>query len=259
MIPRPIPPRSARRWRSNRPMRWPWSRRRPSTTGSIPAPRASDTRWWSTSMHSALADAEQPGQSVLEDGARVPAETSQRLACDASRVVMRHDEDGAHRGGRGPDAHDSTGIAPRAPPPRPGLPLPGLPAAVRAGPSPPSLGAGGPDHAVEPRIAVSPPSPRGARGRLSGRSTVRWRASVLATGRQAAPRRPGARRGACRSGPGAPRTARRAGAPPASRGRRARHGWASAWIWVTRSTSCIRWPTDSRDRHGARAAPPSTG
>src|SRR6185436_16040315 len=43
---------------------------------------------------SALADAEQPGQFVLEDGERVPAETSQRLACDASRVVMRHDEDG---------------------------------------------------------------------------------------------------------------------------------------------------------------------
>lgn len=31
---------------------------------------------------------------VLEDGAHVPAETSRRLACDASRVVMRHDEDG---------------------------------------------------------------------------------------------------------------------------------------------------------------------
>ncbi len=42
----------------------------------------------------ALADPEQPGQSVLEDGARVSAETSRRLACDASRVVMRHDEDG---------------------------------------------------------------------------------------------------------------------------------------------------------------------
>ncbi len=41
-----------------------------------------------------LADADQPGQSVLEDGARVSAETSQRLACDASRVVMRHDADG---------------------------------------------------------------------------------------------------------------------------------------------------------------------
>ena len=42
----------------------------------------------------ALADADQPGQSVLEDGARVSAETSQRLACDASRVVMRHESDG---------------------------------------------------------------------------------------------------------------------------------------------------------------------
>src|SRR5256712_8943342 len=41
-----------------------------------------------------LADADQPGQSVLEDGARVPAGTSQRLACDASRVVMRHGRDG---------------------------------------------------------------------------------------------------------------------------------------------------------------------
>jgi 5-methylcytosine-specific restriction endonuclease McrA len=38
-----------------------------------------------------LADPEAPGQAVLEDGARVPAETSRRLACDASRVVMRHD------------------------------------------------------------------------------------------------------------------------------------------------------------------------
>jgi hypothetical protein len=41
-----------------------------------------------------LADRDQPGQSVLEGGARVPAGTSQRLACDASRVVMRHDAEG---------------------------------------------------------------------------------------------------------------------------------------------------------------------
>jgi 5-methylcytosine-specific restriction endonuclease McrA len=41
-----------------------------------------------------LADPEQPGQSVLEGGARVSAETSRRLACDASRVVMRHDHEG---------------------------------------------------------------------------------------------------------------------------------------------------------------------
>ena len=41
-----------------------------------------------------LANADAPGQSVLEGGARVSAETSQRLACDASRVVMRHAVDG---------------------------------------------------------------------------------------------------------------------------------------------------------------------
>jgi hypothetical protein len=41
-----------------------------------------------------LADAEAPGQSVLEDGGRVPAGALQRLACDASRVIMRHDADG---------------------------------------------------------------------------------------------------------------------------------------------------------------------
>src|SRR5881396_3002391 len=40
-----------------------------------------------------LADPDQAGQSVLEDGLRVPAGTSERLACDASRVVMR-DADG---------------------------------------------------------------------------------------------------------------------------------------------------------------------
>ena len=41
-----------------------------------------------------LADGEASGQSVLEGGAHVPAETSRRLACDASRVVMRRDRDG---------------------------------------------------------------------------------------------------------------------------------------------------------------------
>jgi len=41
-----------------------------------------------------LADSDAPGQSVLEDGTYVSAETSRRLACDASRVVMRHTPDG---------------------------------------------------------------------------------------------------------------------------------------------------------------------
>ena len=84
-------PRNRPRWPSSRRTRWPCSQRRLSTTASTPAPRASDTRSWSTSTPPALADPDQPGQSVLEDGAHVSAETSRRLACDASRVVMQHD------------------------------------------------------------------------------------------------------------------------------------------------------------------------
>jgi hypothetical protein len=41
-----------------------------------------------------LADPDAPGQSVVEGGAHVPAGTSRRLACDAHRVVMRHDGTG---------------------------------------------------------------------------------------------------------------------------------------------------------------------
>jgi 5-methylcytosine-specific restriction endonuclease McrA len=41
-----------------------------------------------------LADGDHAGQSVLEDGVRVSSETSQRLACDASRVVMRYNAEG---------------------------------------------------------------------------------------------------------------------------------------------------------------------
>src|SRR5438094_6059385 len=41
-----------------------------------------------------LADADAPGQSVRRDGAHGPDGTAQRLACDATRVVMRHAPDG---------------------------------------------------------------------------------------------------------------------------------------------------------------------
>jgi Domain of unknown function (DUF222)/HNH endonuclease len=41
-----------------------------------------------------LTNPDAPGQSVLEDGPHVSAETSQRLACDASRMAMQHDPDG---------------------------------------------------------------------------------------------------------------------------------------------------------------------
>src|SRR5207248_6322882 len=41
-----------------------------------------------------LADSDAPGQSILGEDTHVSAETSRRLACDASRVVMRHDAQG---------------------------------------------------------------------------------------------------------------------------------------------------------------------
>jgi hypothetical protein len=40
-----------------------------------------------------LADADQPGQSVLDEG-HCSAEHSRRIACDAGRVLMKHDADG---------------------------------------------------------------------------------------------------------------------------------------------------------------------
>ena len=41
-----------------------------------------------------LEDPEQPGQSALEGGIGVSAETSRRIACDASIIEMKHDEKG---------------------------------------------------------------------------------------------------------------------------------------------------------------------
>jgi hypothetical protein len=41
-----------------------------------------------------LADPDHPGQSVLADGDHLSAESSRRVACDATRAVMRHDGDG---------------------------------------------------------------------------------------------------------------------------------------------------------------------
>src|SRR5467141_2790501 len=41
-----------------------------------------------------LADPDAPGQSVLDDGIHVSGDTSRRLACDATRVVMRHESAG---------------------------------------------------------------------------------------------------------------------------------------------------------------------
>ena len=41
-----------------------------------------------------LEDPDAPGVSMLEDGTDVSAETSRRLACDAGKVIMKHDSEG---------------------------------------------------------------------------------------------------------------------------------------------------------------------
>jgi hypothetical protein len=117
-----------------------------------------------------LADPAQPGQSVLEEAGHVSAETSRRLACDASRVVMRHDQEGRLV---------EIGTRTRTIPPALRRALqhrdrscrfPGVPCQRRAGASRAPLGSGRPDHAREPRPALSPPSPCGPRGGLPGRA-----------------------------------------------------------------------------------------
>ena len=114
-----------------------------------------------------LADPEQPGQSVLEEGSHVSAETSRRLACDASRVVMRHDEEGrvVEIGAR--TRTIPPGAAAGAAPSGPELSLPGLPRAGRTGPSRAPLGAGRPDR----RSATSSCCAAGITARYTRRDT----------------------------------------------------------------------------------------
>ncbi len=111
-----------------------------------------------------LADPDQPGQSALEDGGHVSAETSRRLACDASRVVMRHD---AH--GRVVEVGARTRTIP-----------PAVRLALHAGPSHQALGERRAHDAVEPRAALPAPPPVRTRRRLSGGTTARRRARIPA-------------------------------------------------------------------------------
>ena len=128
-----------------------------------------------------LADPDGAGQSVLEDGTHVSAETSRRLACDASRVVMQHGAGRSCGGGRGPDPDDSAGDPASAASSRPRLPLSGLRRARWAGASHSSLGARRPDHALQSHPALSPAPSRRPRRGLSGRSTARRRAAIPAS------------------------------------------------------------------------------
>ena len=170
---------------------------------------------------------------------------------------MRHDADGARRGGRGRGRRTiPTALRRALASPRSGLPLPGLSRPVRPGASRPSLGGGRADDAVEPRAAVSPPPPRGPRGGLSGRSTARRRAASSG-GRTAGCCRRSRHRPRCQPIQSRPcgRTTTRRGCA-CTRGRHAHPRWGSAWMWATRSTSCIPWPREAWDRHSERGNRP---
>jgi hypothetical protein len=201
----------------------------------------------------ALADPEQPGQSVLEGGARVPAETSQRLACDASRIVMRHDEDGRTV---------EVGARTRTIPPAlrralhhrdQGCRFPGC-----------RLPFGQAITSIIGRTGAQPRS-RTSRCSVAGTIALCTRRAIRSIDSPTARFSSGDRTASCsptsRPRPRCPpirsrrsgrSTTRRGSA--CTRGPRAHPGWASDLIWVTRSTSCIRWRTDSRDHPRERVA-----
>jgi Domain of unknown function (DUF222)/HNH endonuclease len=134
-----------------------------------------------------LADPDQIGQSVLDEGARVPAGTSQRLACDASRVVMRHVADGRLM---------EVGARTRTIPPAlrralhhrdRGCRFPGCGVRFGQGHHIRHWAQGGPTTLSNLALLCRP---RGPRGGLQGRTPVGRRASVPAPRRLGDPRRP---------------------------------------------------------------------
>ena len=187
-----------------------------------------------------LADPEAAGQSVLEGGTRVSAETSRRLACDASRVVMRHDADGQVV---------EVGARTRTIPPAlrralhhrdRGCRFPGCHLPFGQGHHIRHWAQGGPTtlsnlamlcrrhhravHEEGYQVERQPD------GELRFRRPNGW----------PLPDVPQSAGGAQRSGAGASSAERSAAGSTCTRGRRARAGWVSVSTWAGRSTSCIR-------------------
>src|SRR2546425_897610 len=173
-----------------------------------------------------LADPDQPGQSLLENGARVSAETSRRIACDASRVVMRHDAHGRVI---------EVGARTRTIPPAIRRALHHRDRACRF----PGCGVRfGQGHHIRHWANGGPTT-------LSNLALLcrRHHRAVHEEGYQSCPR--SRRLPRCLAIPctrSVPAT--RQTAPTRTRGPRCRAGWGNGSTWATRSASCIRW----RDR-----------
>ena len=199
----------------------------------------------------ALADPEQPGQSVLDHGVHVSAETSRRLACDASRVVMRHDEEGRVV---------EVGARTRTIPPAirralhhrdRGCRFPGCSSALGEGHHVQHWAEGGPttlsNLALLCRRHRRAVHEEGFHIEREGDGTLkfRWPDGQLMPEVPPPVAIPAIR---CRC---FARSMRRRGSD-STRARHVRAGWGSGSIWATRSMSCIRWPILARDRvpHG---------
>ena len=198
-----------------------------------------------------LANAAQPGQSVLEDG-----RARSRGNVAAAGVRREPGGDAACRGRAGggsrrPDAHDSAGAAAGPAAPGQDLPLPGLQCPDRRGASRAALGPRGPDQTIEPRVALPSASSRGARGGLSARATTRRRAPVPTAGWPRVARCPRAAGGARRSGGSDPGAERRAGAHAPCAHAGSPSGSESGWTCAGRSTCCIRAPRIAKPRRRA--------
>ena len=198
-----------------------------------------------------LADPDAPGQSVLEDGTHVPAETSRRLACDATRVVMRPDADGhvTEVGARTrtiPPAlrrARSTGTGAAASPAAHERSVRAITFAI------------GPTEAP-PRCPIS----RCCVAAITARCTKRvisWSDRLMESSasadRMAGLCRKFRRPRWCRATPST-RCERHTTLKGSTftRGRRCPAGWESAWMSPMRSTSCIRWPVIGRGRPSRR-------
>ena len=202
-----------------------------------------------------LADAAAPGQSVLEDGARVPAGTSQRLACDASRVVMRHDAEGRVV---------EVGARTRTIPPAlrralqhrdGGCRFPGCGVRVGQGHHIRHWAQGGPTTLTNLLICADSITARCTR--RASRSSASRTVSCGSAGRMGDPcrtcrrpsRSPAIHSECCEPGP-RPRDS------ICTRTRRRQGGLVNVWTWATRSTCCIRLRARCHgrrhDRRGAR-------
>ncbi len=139
-------------------------------------------------------DARPGPRSHLEDGTRVSAETSRRLACDCGLVPVTR-AGRLRPGHRAPDADHPPRATARAGGAGPGLPLPRMWFALHRRASPRALGRRGRDQPGQHAPALPSPPPARPRRRLAGHVVGRGAAGLRGSAGRGALRRQVAGRG----------------------------------------------------------------